>query len=60
MYRTFEVIVSSGDRSSIVVGIKDEDEDAGPFRLQESGIDSVIHAVRRMLREKKGGAVSAI
>lgn len=54
-YRSFEVIVSSGDRSSIVVGIKDEQEREGRFRLQESGIDSVISAVRQMLREKKGG-----
>jgi len=60
LLRTFEVIVSSGDRSSIVVGIRDEDEDGDTFRLQESGIDSVIEAVRRMLREKKGGAVSSM
>jgi hypothetical protein len=54
LVRSFEVIVSSGDRSSIVVGIKDEEEPDNSFELQESGIDKVIYAVRRMLREKKG------
>jgi hypothetical protein len=51
--REFQVIVSSGDRSSIIVGIENERDDT--VLLQESGIDLVIDAVRRMLREKKGG-----
>lgn len=57
-YRTFEVIASSGDRSAIVVGIRDEDAPGAAIRLQESGIDNVIAAVREMLRKKKGGGGS--
>ncbi len=58
-FRTFEIVVSSGDRSTIVVGIMDEDRPDRQARLQESGIDRVITAVRRMLREKKGGTPPA-
>lgn len=57
LHREFQIIVSSGDRSSIIVGIKDEDEPGDIVLLQESGIESVIEAVRRMLRAKKGGVV---
>jgi hypothetical protein len=61
LVRTFEVVVSSGDRSSIVVGIKDDDADDREYvELQESGIDRVIEAVRRMLREKKGGIAPSV
>ena len=60
LQREFQVIVSSGDRSSIIVGIEDEDEPSEAAHLQESGIDLVIDAVRRMLREKKGGAAPAL
>jgi hypothetical protein len=56
MTREFQIVVSSGDRSSIVVEIRDDDRPEQEFKLQESGIDRVIAAVRRMLREKKGGA----
>jgi hypothetical protein len=57
LHREFQIIVSSGDRSSIIVGIKDDDEPGEVVLLQESGIESVIEAVRRMLRAKKGGVV---
>jgi hypothetical protein len=55
LHRRFQIIVSSGDRSSIIVGIEDENESGGTVPLQESGIDAVIEAVRRILRVKKGG-----
>jgi hypothetical protein len=60
--RKFQIIVSSGDRSSIIVGIKDDDEEqtGEVVRLQESGIELVIEAVRRMLREKKGGVAPSV
>jgi hypothetical protein len=54
MTREFEIVVSSGDRSAIVVGIRDDDLHAHQLVLQESGIDHVTAAVRRMLRTKKG------
>jgi hypothetical protein len=53
--REFQIVVSSGDRSKIVVGIMDEDQPDRQAPLQESGIGQVISSVRRMLREKKGG-----
>jgi hypothetical protein len=55
--REFEVVVSSGDRSAIVVGIQNEERPEEQSKLQPSGIDGVIPSVRRMLKEKKGGAV---
>ncbi|GAA3057794.1 hypothetical protein GCM10010464_22960 [Pseudonocardia yunnanensis] len=54
MTREFEIVVSSGDRSAIVVGIRDDDGLDQQLVLQESGIDRVTAAVRRMLRAKKG------
>ncbi|MGH3782947.1 MAG: hypothetical protein ACRDRO_20575 [Pseudonocardiaceae bacterium] len=56
LHRKFQVVVSSGDRSTIVVGIQDEQRPGEQAKLQPSGIDEVIHSVRRMLKEKKGGA----
>ncbi|OZM78079.1 hypothetical protein [Pseudonocardia sp. MH-G8] len=60
MTREFEIIVSSGDRSAILVGIRDDDRPDQQIVLQESGIDRVIAAVRRMLREKKGGVAPTL
>lgn len=60
LHREFQIIVSSGDRSSIIVGIKDDDEPGEAVLLQESGIEAVIEAVRRMLRVKKGGVVPSL
>lgn len=57
LFRDFEIVVSSGDRSKIVVGIQDEDRPDRQVALQPSGIEEVISSVRRMLKEKKGGAV---
>ncbi|GAA1177861.1 hypothetical protein [Pseudonocardia alaniniphila] len=54
MTREFEIVVSSGDRSAIVVGIRDDERLDQQLVLQESGIDRVTAAVRRMLRAKKG------
>ncbi|HEY4417962.1 MAG TPA: hypothetical protein VGN22_00500 [Pseudonocardia sp.] len=53
MTREFEIVVSSGDRSAIVVGIRDDERLDQQLVLQESGIDHVTAAVRRMLRAKK-------
>ena len=55
LLRRFQIVVSSGDRSTVVVGINDEDQPDRQATLQESGIDEVISSVRKMLREKKGG-----
>jgi hypothetical protein len=60
LHREFQIIVSSGDRSSIIVGIKDEDEPGETVLLQESGIEAVTEAVRRMLRVKKGGVAPSV
>lgn len=53
--REFQIVVASGDRSKVVVGLADETDPEREATLQESRIDEVIAAVRRMLREKKGG-----
>jgi hypothetical protein len=55
--REFQIVVASGDRSKVVVGIADESDPEREATLQESRIDEVISSVRRMLREKKGGTV---
>jgi hypothetical protein len=57
LQREFQVVVSSGDRSSIIVGIVDEDEPRDAALLPDSGVESVLHAVRRVLRVKKGGVI---
>lgn len=57
LFRDFEIVVSSGDRSKIVVGIQDEAQPDKQAALQPSGIEEVISSVRRMLKEKKGGVV---
>lgn len=57
LFRDFEIVVSSGDRSQIVVGIQDEERPDREVTLQPSGIEEVISSVRRMLKEKKGGVV---
>lgn len=58
--RQFQIVVSSGDRSKIVVGILDDAHpDNEPLKLRASNIEKVIKSVRRMLREKKGGAGAA-
>jgi hypothetical protein len=49
----FQLVVSSGDRSRIVVGISDERDPAQRAQLSASGMDRVIGAVRGMLRDKK-------
>lgn len=55
MTRTFEIVVSSGDRSAIAVSMHNDDQPGNALHLQESGIDRVIRAVRHTLRTKKGG-----
>lgn len=59
VFREFQVVVSSGDRGTIVVGIQNEERPEEQSKLQPSGIDEVISSVRRMLKEKKGGAVGS-
>lgn len=49
----FRLVVSSGDRSAIVVGISDERNPDHQARLPVTGIDNVVRAVRSMLRDKK-------
>ncbi|GAA0928353.1 hypothetical protein [Pseudonocardia zijingensis] len=60
LHRQFQIIVSSGDRGSIIVGIEDEHESGQTVPLQESGIEAVIEAVRRILRVKKGGIAPSL
>lgn len=57
LFRDFEIVVSSGDRSRIVVGIQDEKQPEEQVELQSSGIEDVIRSVRQMLKQKKGGVV---
>ncbi|WP_370967681.1 hypothetical protein [Amycolatopsis sp. cg9] len=49
----FRLVVSSGDASAIVVGISDERHPDHQARLPAAGIDTVVRAVRNMLRDKK-------
>ncbi|WP_410631873.1 hypothetical protein [Amycolatopsis sp. cmx-4-83] len=49
----FQLVVSSGDRSAIVVGISDGRHPDHQARLAGTGIDPVVRAVRGMLRDKK-------
>ncbi|MFG1640082.1 hypothetical protein ACGFMK_07330 [Amycolatopsis sp. NPDC049252] len=49
----FQLVVSSGDRSRIVVGISDERNPDQRARLPVTDIDLVLVAVRAMLRDKK-------
>ncbi len=56
MTRDFQIIVASGHSAGVVVGIVNRDDESEvPLQLHDHGIDDVIKAVRRMLREKKGG-----
>jgi hypothetical protein len=54
-HRDFQIVASSGDRSSIIVGLRREDDRDDSVLLRESGYEQVIDAVRRTLRGKKGG-----
>lgn len=49
----FQLVVASGDRSSIVFGISDERHPDHQAQLPPTGIDNVVRAVRTMLRDKK-------
>ncbi len=49
----FQLVVSSGDRSRIVISIVDAQDPTQRARLAPSGIDRVTSAVRSMLRDKK-------
>jgi hypothetical protein len=55
LLREFQIVVSSGDRSKVVVGISDEEDPDNSATLQDSGINRVIDVVRKVLRDKKGG-----
>jgi hypothetical protein len=54
-HRDFQIVASSGDRSSIIIGLRREDDRDDSVLLRESGYEQVIEAVRRVLRRKKGG-----
>ena len=56
-----EIVVASGDRASITLGVSstagvtvDSGGSSAPLEFQQ-----VLHRVRQMLREKKGGTYSA-
>jgi hypothetical protein len=51
----FQLVVSSGDRSRIVVGISDAHHPDHRAELPTTGIDRVLGPVRAMLRDKKAG-----
>jgi len=55
LLKEFQIVVSSGDRSKVVVGISDEENPDNSATLQDSGINRVIDTVRKVLRDKKGG-----
>ncbi|GAA3222051.1 hypothetical protein GCM10017691_07630 [Pseudonocardia petroleophila] len=52
----FQVVVASGDRSRVVVGIDDDDPARRRLTLQESGIEDVVDALRETLRRREGAA----
>jgi hypothetical protein len=52
-----QIVVSSGDRSKVVVGIWEDDNPDRQASLPDLGITPVIDSVRRVLRDKKGGTV---
>ncbi|MCW0216133.1 MAG: hypothetical protein OJJ54_22515 [Pseudonocardia sp.] len=56
--REFGIVVSSGDKSTVTVGIDDDDRPGVQIDLQDVPIERVIRAVRRTLREKKGGTAA--
>jgi hypothetical protein len=58
-HRDFQVVVSSGDRTSIIVGLHREDDRDDSVLLRESGYEQVISAVRGILRARKGGVAHA-
>jgi hypothetical protein len=58
--REFQIVVSSGDRSKVVVGISDEQNPEQAATLQDSGIYQVIDVVRKLLRDKKGGTANVV
>jgi hypothetical protein len=53
-----QVAVSSGDRSTIVAGISPKDGSRRVIKLQESHLEYVVEAVRRLLRVKKRRVVT--
>jgi hypothetical protein len=48
-----QIAVSSGDRSTIVAGISPTDGQRWVIKLQESHLEYVVSAVRKLLRKKK-------
>jgi hypothetical protein len=60
LLREFQIVVSSGDRSKVVVGISDEQNPEQSATLQDSGINRVIDVVRKLLRDKKGGTANLV
>ncbi|HWO62852.1 MAG TPA: hypothetical protein VNO31_22755 [Umezawaea sp.] len=58
LLKEFQIVVSSGDRSKVVVGISDEEDPDNSATLQDSGINRVIDTVRKVLRDKKGGTAA--
>lgn len=58
--RRFQIVVSSGDRSTVISEIRNEaNPDDGDVKLQTSGIDELITSLRKVLRDKKGGVRDA-
>jgi hypothetical protein len=55
LLKEFQIVVSSGDRSRVVVGMSDEQNPAVRAELPDSGIRQVIDVIRKVLRDKKGG-----
>jgi hypothetical protein len=48
-----QIAVSSGDRSTIVAGLSPKDGPRRVIKLQESHLEDVVEAVRKLLRRKK-------
>ncbi|MCS7481688.1 hypothetical protein ACFFQW_15740 [Umezawaea endophytica] len=55
LLKEFQIVVSSGDRSRVVVGMSDAQNPAVRAQLPDSGISQVIDVIRKVLRDKKGG-----
>ncbi|MEO3807406.1 hypothetical protein ABGB17_00240 [Sphaerisporangium sp. B11E5] len=59
VFRQFAVGVSSGQNTSVTVGIFDQSDPGHGAHLPDHGIRQTIASIRRVLRDKNGGAVGA-
>ncbi|MFC6082640.1 hypothetical protein [Sphaerisporangium aureirubrum] len=59
VFRQFAVGVSSGQNTSVTVGIFDQSDPEHGAHVPDLGIQQTIASIRRVLRDKNGGAVGS-